>query len=45
MYTEKRTPDFHPSQLFKATQNKSENVSVWIDKIQSLGSTFREAAL
>ena len=45
MYIEKRTSDFNPSQLFKALQNKTENVSVWIDKIQTLGSTVREAAL
>jgi hypothetical protein len=44
-YTEKRTLDYHASQLFKAKQGKVENVSEWIQKIQTLGSKFREAAL
>ena len=44
-YIEKRTLDFHANKLFKAKQEKSESVSDWIQKIQSLGSKFREAAL
>ena len=44
-YTEKRTLDFHASQLFKARQGKDEKVADWIHKIQTLGSQFREAAL
>jgi hypothetical protein len=44
-YVEKRTLDFHANQLFRARQEKSENISEWIQKIQALGSKFREAAL
>ena len=44
-YIEKRTLDFHVSQLFKARQGKDEKVADWIHKIQTLGSQFREAAL
>jgi hypothetical protein len=44
-YIEKRTLDFHANQLFTAKQSKSENVSEWIQKIQTLGSRFRESAL
>jgi len=44
-YTEKRTLDFHASQLFKARHGKDERVTDWIHKIQTSGSTFREAAL
>jgi hypothetical protein len=44
-YIEKRTLDFHANQLFKARQGKSDSVSEWIQKIQTLGSKFREAAL
>jgi hypothetical protein len=44
-YIEKRTLDFHASQLFKAKQGKDERVMDWIHKIQTLGSQFREAAL
>ena len=44
-YTEKRTLEFHASQLFKARQGKDEKVAEWIHKIQTLGSQFREAAL
>jgi hypothetical protein len=29
-YIEKRTLDFHANQLFKARQNKIENISEWI---------------
>ena len=43
-YIEKRTLDFHASQLFKARQGKVEKVADWIHKIQTLGSQFREAA-
>jgi hypothetical protein len=44
-YIEKRTLDFHASQLFKARQGKEEKVTDWIQRIHSLGSQFREAAL
>jgi hypothetical protein len=42
---EKRTLDFHANKLFRARQEKSESISEWIQKIQALGSKFREAAL
>jgi hypothetical protein len=44
-YIEKRTLDFHANQLFRARQGKSENISEWIKKIQTLGSKLRDAAL
>jgi hypothetical protein len=44
-YTEKRTLDFHANQLFSTKQGKSETVAEWIQKVQKLGSKFREAAL
>jgi len=44
-YIEKRTLDFHASQLFKARQGKDKKVADWIHKIQNLGSQFHEAAL
>ena len=44
-YKEKRTLDFHTSQLFKARQGKDKKVADWIHKIHTLGSQFREAAL
>jgi hypothetical protein len=44
-YIEKTTLDFHANQLFKAKQNRAENVSEWIATIQSLGSKFGESAL
>jgi len=44
-YIEKRTLDFHASQLFKAKQEKDERLTDWIHKIQTLGSKFREATL
>lgn len=44
-YIEKRTLDYHANRLFKERQGKTENVSEWIQKIQTLGSRFREAAL
>ena len=44
-YTEKRTLDFHATQLFGARQGKSESISEWIQTIQKLSSKFREAAL
>jgi hypothetical protein len=44
-YIEKRTLDYHASQLFRAKQGKDERVTDWIQKIQTLGSQFREAAL
>jgi hypothetical protein len=39
------TLDFHASQLFESRQEKDEKVSEWIQRIQTLGSQFREAAL
>ena len=44
-YTEKRTLDYHANQLFSTKQTKGENVSEWIQRVQKLGSKFREAAL
>jgi hypothetical protein len=44
-YIEKRTLDFHASQLFRSRQGKDEKVSDWIQRIQTLGSKFRESAL
>jgi hypothetical protein len=44
-YIKKRALDYHANELFSARQGKSENVSVWIQKIQKLESKFREAAL
>ena len=41
-YTEKRTLDYHASQLFKAKQTKDKQVIDWIQRIQTLGSQFRE---
>jgi hypothetical protein len=43
-HIKKRTLDFHANQLFRAKQNKSESVSDWIKRIQTLGSKFRESA-
>ena len=44
-YTEKRTLDFHATQLFGAKQGKSESISESIQNIQRLSSKFREATL
>ena len=44
-YTEKRTLDFHANQLFSTKQSKTESVSEWIQRVQKLGSKFREAVL
>jgi hypothetical protein len=44
-YVEKRTLDFHANQLFRAKQNKNENVAEYIQRVQTLGSRFRESAL
>jgi len=44
-YTENRTLDYHANQLFSTKQSKAESVSEWIQRIQKLGSKFREAAL
>jgi len=44
-YIEKRTLDYHASQLFKARQGREEKVTDWIQRVQTLGSQFREAAL
>jgi len=44
-YTEKRTLDYHTNQLFITKQSKAESVSEWIQRVQKLGSKFREAAL
>jgi len=45
MYAEKRTVDYHANQLFSTKQSKAESVSEWIQRVQKLGSKFREAAL
>jgi hypothetical protein len=37
-YIEKRTLEFHASQLFKARQGKDEKVADVIHKVQNLGS-------
>ena len=37
-YIEKRTLDYHASQLFRAKQGKDERVTDWVQKIQTLGS-------
>jgi hypothetical protein len=44
-YTEKRTLDYHATQLFSTKQTRAESVSEWIQRVQKLGSNFREAAL
>jgi len=44
-YIEKRTLDYHATQLFNARQSKTEIVSDLMQKIQRLGSEFIEAAL
>jgi len=44
-YIEKRTLDYHASQLFRAKQGKDERVTDWVQKIQTLGAQFREAAI
>jgi hypothetical protein len=44
-YIEKRTLDYHDSQLFKARQGEDERVTDWIQRVQRLGSQFREAEL
>jgi len=44
-YIEKRTLDYNASQLFKAKQTKDKRVTDWIQRIQTLGSQFHEAAL
>jgi len=42
-YIEKRTLDFHASRLFKVRQRKDEKIAKWIQRIQTLGSQFRES--
>jgi hypothetical protein len=44
-YIEKRTLDFHANQLFKDRQGKDDKVAGWIQRVQTLGSHFRESAL
>jgi hypothetical protein len=44
-YTEKRTLDYHATQLFGARQGKNDSISGWIQTVQKLSSKFREAAL
>jgi hypothetical protein len=44
-YTEKKTLDYHANQLFSTKQSKAENVSEWIQRVQKLGSKFRDATL
>jgi transcriptional regulator of heat shock response len=43
-YTEKRTLDYHANQLFSTKQSKVECIE-WIQRVQKLGSKFREATL
>jgi hypothetical protein len=43
-YNEKRTLDFHATQLFKAKQEKLVSVSEWVQRIQTSGSKFRETS-
>jgi hypothetical protein len=42
MYMEKRMLDYHANQLFSTKQSKAEGVSEWIQRVQTLGSRFRE---
>jgi hypothetical protein len=44
-YIEKRTLDYHANHLFKARQGKEEKVTDWIQRLQTLGSQFRDSAL
>jgi hypothetical protein len=44
-YTEKRTLDFHATQLSGARLGKNDSISEWIQNIQRRRSKFREAAL
>jgi hypothetical protein len=44
-YMEKRTLDYHANQLFSTKQTEGESVSVRIQRIQKVGSKFREVAL
>jgi len=44
-YTEKRTLGYHANQLFSTKESRTESVSEWIQRVQKLGSKFREAAL
>ena len=44
-YTEKRTLDYHATQLFGSRQGKTDSISEWIQNVQKLSSKFREAAL
>ena len=43
-YTEKRTLDFHATQLFGARQGRNKSITEWIQTIQKLSSKFRAAA-
>lgn len=44
-YTEKRTLDYYAKVLFVARQRKDETVTQWIQKIQNMGSEFRDSAM
>ena len=44
-YLEKRTLDLHATKLFRSRQGNDERVSEWMQRIQTLGSQFRDAAL
>jgi predicted transcriptional regulator len=44
-YTEKRTLYYHANQLFSTKQSKAKSVSEWIQRVQKLGTKFREKAL
>jgi hypothetical protein len=39
-YTEKRTLDYHATQLFGARQEESNSISGWIQNVQKLSSKF-----
>jgi hypothetical protein len=41
-YTEKRTLDYHATQLFGARQEKNDSISGWIQTVQKLSSKFRK---
>jgi hypothetical protein len=44
-YTEKKTLHYHANSLFITKQSKAGSVSEWIERVQKLGSKFRETAL
>jgi hypothetical protein len=44
-HIEKRTLDYHASQLFKARQWREQKITGWNQRIETPGSQFQEAAL